>query len=657
MLRRPLVAALTLVATLVLTAGAAAVSAPPSPFVTRSGADFKLAGKRFEFNGSNNYYLMYQPGVMVDDVFADAVGAGFTTIRTWGFLDIGNADGSNSVHHKENGVYFQYWDGTRPAYNDSADGLTHLDAVLAAASRAGIRLIVPLTNNWSAFGGMDQYVRWRGGQYHDDFYTDPVIRGWYSDWISHVLNRVNSLTGVAYKDDPTVMAWELANEPRCVGSGVYPASASCSAATITGWAADISAHIKAVDRNHLVGAGDEGFLCTDPASTDSLYNCGERVDSLALAKLSTVDMMSLHLYPDGWNRSVAWGTDWIRRHAALAKQIGKPSLLGEFGFLDKTTRNPVYQQWTDAAIASGIDGFLYWILSGIQADGTPYPDYDGFTVYCPSPVCTTLSNAGDELRHGQRSRDPVADHDTAQTLRDEPVTLTPVANDIAYRTRLRARSLDLDPAAAGRQDRVTVTGGAFVAAPDAAVTFTPEAGFVGRATAGYTVTDEAGRRSNVAELRVTVKPRPGDAVVIASFETGTEGWASASWQSNGGVTSSTSDFHPEGALGLHVAAADGGWFGVPSLPEPINIAGRSLLRYELRTTTAGTPTSIAVQTGPEFSWCQANFGWVNPGTVTTVEVDLATQLSCDASALADIRAVWVYVGGGGEFDLDHLRAE
>ena len=80
----------------------------------------------------------------------------------------------------------------------------------------GIKLIIPLTNNWNDFGGMDQYVRWADGQYHDDFYTDPVIRGWYKDWITHVLNRVNTLTGVAYKDDPTVMAWELGNEPRCL---------------------------------------------------------------------------------------------------------------------------------------------------------------------------------------------------------------------------------------------------------------------------------------------------------------------------------------------------------------------------------------------------------------------------------------------------------
>jgi mannan endo-1,4-beta-mannosidase len=625
-------------------------------FVTRQGSDLRLDGRTFRFAGSNNYYLMYRSPAMVDDVLADAAGAGFNVLRTWGFLDIGAQDGSNSVHGKENGVYFQYWDGTRPAYNDGADGLQRLDYVLKAAHDAGVRLVIPLTNNWSDFGGIDQYVRWRGAAHHDDFYTDSTIRSWYKDWISHVLNRVNSLTGVRYKDDPTVMAWELANEPRCGGSGVYPRSATCTDKTLVGWADDVTRFIHAADGHHLVGVGDEGFLCSDRTSGDWTVNCADGVDSAALAALPAVDLMSFHLYPDGWGKDAAWGTQWIRTHVQLANRIRKPSMLGEFGFKDKATRNVIYKQWTDAAVQSGIDGFLYWILSGVQDDGTNYPDYDGFTVYCPSPVCTTIANAGDELMHGQRSHPPVADDDSAQTLRDEAVTLQPAANDIAYRTRVKPSTIDLQPDVAGQQLSVAVPGGTFTTA-GGVVTFTPASGFQGRASATYTVRDEAGRTSNAAALQVTVKPRPGDPLVVSSFETGTDGWASASWQTNAGSVAQTGEFHPNGSAGLRVTTADGGWFGVGALPERLDLSAKSLLRYELRTASAGTSISIAVQTGDTFAWCQSSWNWVGADTTATVDIDLTTAMSCDTAALADVRAFYVWFSAGGTFDVDYLRAE
>src|SRR4029079_17736266 len=122
--KRLLVAAAALVAA-TLGGSAVAVAATETPtagqvsaatpgFVTRSGSHLELNGKVFHFVGSNNYYLMYKSRLMVDDVFADAQAAGFNWIRTWGFLDIGNQDGSNSIRGSADGVYFQYFD---PATN------------------------------------------------------------------------------------------------------------------------------------------------------------------------------------------------------------------------------------------------------------------------------------------------------------------------------------------------------------------------------------------------------------------------------------------------------------------------------------------------------------------------------------------------------------
>ena len=476
------------------------------------------------------------------------------------------------------------------------------------------------------------------------------------DWISHVLNRVNTLTGVRYADDPTVMTWELGNEPRCKGSGSYPTSPACGTATLTAWADEMTRHLKSIDPRHLTSVGDEGFFCDDPASGDWTSNCGEGVDTVAITRLPAVDVMSFHAYPIPWGKDAAWGAGWAARHAREARSAGKAVMFGEFGLPDKSVRNPVYQQWTDAFIAAGGNGFLYWILSGSQDDGTLYPDYDGYTVYCPSPVCTTLSNAAEEIAHGQRSRPPVADHDIAVVEFNSPAVLSPTSNDIGYRTRVNPSTLDLDPAVPGRQTSVNVQGGRFVADTTGKVTYTPTAGFAGRATAPYTVRDLAGRVSNVADLVVTVKPDPTAAIVIASFESGTDGWAPGNWQANAGTLSQTTDFHTDGASGLHVSGADGGWFG-STFAEPLDLSGKTALKVDLRTgPAAGTSTDIAIQVGPASDWCQGAFVWVPENTTTTFEADLTNSFPCDPARLADVRAIWVFFNGG-EFDADFVRAE
>jgi mannan endo-1,4-beta-mannosidase len=501
-------------------------------FVQRAGTQLKLDGKSFRFVGTNNYYLMYSSHLMVDDVLNTAAANGFTVMRTWGWLD----------QTPKNGFVFQTYDGTSMHYNDGATGLANLDYTVAQAGKLGLKLVIPFTGNWGDFGGMDQYVSWAGGSHHDDFYTNPQIKTWYKAWISHLLNHVNSITGVAYKNDPTIMTWELANEPRCVGSGTYPASANCNTATITNWASEMSAYVKSIDKNHLVSSGSEGFLCI-PGSTEYERDCASGVDELAISKLPTIDVMSYHLYPDGgWNKTVAWGTTWIKDHSKLAKKIGKPSMLGEFGLKDQVARNVTYKTWTDTVRKSGGNGALFWILTGKQDDGTLYPDYDGLRITCPSPVCTTLGNAAIGLK-SRRTFDrlaPVADNLSAVVEFAQTATYAPAASAVAYgfKNAPVASTIDLNTAAAGQQTSNTVTGGTFALQLDGTVVFTPASGYHGPASTTYTIMDKHHRTSNSATLSVFVKPAPPPPLQLFSFETGSEGWGgavaqSADWASDG----------------------------------------------------------------------------------------------------------------------------
>jgi hypothetical protein len=376
-------------------AAPASVAQQSANFITRSNAQFSFNGQPVRFAGTNNYFLPHTDQATTADVLRVAASNQFVVIRTWGFLDVGSSNGANSVGDgPKNGVYFQYWNGSAPAINTGDNGLKRLDYVIHAASQAGVRLIIPFTNNWRDFGGMDQYVRWRGGQYHDQFYTDPVIRQWYKNYISTLLNRVNSYSGVRYKDDPTIMAWELANEPRCKGSGDYPTSSQCNVQTLTSWVAEMSKFVKSIDSRHLLAVGDEGFYCK-PGASDWTENCSVGVDTLAYGRMETIDFLSLHLYTDQWGKSTDWGTSWITRHVADSRALGKPALLGEFGIRDDTQRDAVYNTWMQAIQDSGAGGGLFWMLAGTTGSSTPPPN--SYRVYCPSTACQTLSKHAAKL--------------------------------------------------------------------------------------------------------------------------------------------------------------------------------------------------------------------------------------------------------------------
>lgn len=57
---------------------------------------------------------------------------------------------------------------------------------------------------------------------------------------------------VCCRDDPTILAWSLSNEPRCDGD--------YSGSSLQGWIDATAEFLKSIDPNHLVTVGAEGFL-------------------------------------------------------------------------------------------------------------------------------------------------------------------------------------------------------------------------------------------------------------------------------------------------------------------------------------------------------------------------------------------------------------
>jgi mannan endo-1,4-beta-mannosidase len=364
-------------------------------------ANFELDGKPFCFAGANNYYLASKPKPMVDDVLRAAKELRFPVIRIWAYLDIGALDGSvkpvdpysDSVGKKD-GVYFQYWDPKlkRAVYNEGDDGLKKLDYVLAKAAEEDVKILMVFTNNWHDFGGMDQYLNWYGRTKHHEFYTAPEVKQTFKDWMSHLITRKNTVNGRLYRDDPAIFGWELGNEPRCKGTG--PGASGWTNRTLVDWADEMTKYIKAQDPNHLVSIGDEGFL--NGGGEHWAYKANDGVDHEALTALPGVDFGTFHSYPEDWGATLAWGDRWIVDHARVARRLGKPTVLEEYGVKVRRddqanivkgldVRLTTYERWNDLTLKGGGNATMVWMLGGIDtlnpAPNGMYHDYDGYTVF------------------------------------------------------------------------------------------------------------------------------------------------------------------------------------------------------------------------------------------------------------------------------------
>ncbi len=209
------------------------------------------------------------------------------------------------------------------------EGFRALDKVLQIANQKGIRVIIPLVDQWKWMGGIGQYAAFRGKP-AAAFWTDPEVIADFKQTIDYIVNRKNHYTGVVYRDDPAILAWETGNEV-----DVHH-----------GWTRQIAAYIKQVDPNHLV---------VDGASRSGVSQ--ESLDD------PNVDIVTTHHYPGWWKGFVG-----PIREARAASKGKKPYFVGEYGFVGAD----MFRQTIDAVIDDGVAGALAWSLRFHSRDGGFY---------------------------------------------------------------------------------------------------------------------------------------------------------------------------------------------------------------------------------------------------------------------------------------------
>jgi hypothetical protein len=287
-----------------------------SGFVTASGRSFMLNGAAFRFIGFNAYGMAgcYD-------------GSPWTTARLDAYFSKLPANGVTRI-----------W-----AFRSA--GADVIASILTEAAKYNQRLILTLGDDDSACGETDGAVGGAGSGKTKEFYREG--------WKNRYLAWVNTIVP-AFKDNPSIMMWEVANEP---GQAGYLPTASEMQAYLKG----ASDAIRAADPNHLIGAG-----ANYPGNFRGAANY------TAVMKLPNIDAVSFHEYSYEYEKGAV-----VSGNFASAKQasqvVNKPFYAGEVGVragatcgdvryssLSLDSRLNFLKQKTDDYFANGIGGVLYW---------------------------------------------------------------------------------------------------------------------------------------------------------------------------------------------------------------------------------------------------------------------------------------------------------
>ncbi|GAA5863400.1 hypothetical protein JCM3774_005279 [Rhodotorula dairenensis] len=276
--------------------------------VTRVGSRLVLGDSTFQAVGANVYWLgldenvepspSYPAKSRVLEAFAVAAAMGATTVRS---QTLGISVGTRKSI--ENALNTFKPDGD-PAWDA-------LDFAMFAARHYGIRLVVPLTDQYDYYhGGIPTFLRWRNLSATDFSPFYDLSSEVYADfelYVRTLMNHTSPYTNLTLASDPTILAFETGNELGGWTGNHYPPPIA--------WTRSIARLIKSLAPNSLVVSGSYGV----------------RRDELMIDE---VDIVSDHYYPLSTRRLAQAAS--LAASTSGSSSTPKAFLVGEYDWTNRT---------------------------------------------------------------------------------------------------------------------------------------------------------------------------------------------------------------------------------------------------------------------------------------------------------------------------------
>lgn len=308
-------------------------------FVTADGTGFVKDGKPYVFIGTNYWYggILGTEGEYGD---RERLVKELDNLKTNGMVNLRvlvGAEGNDLVKYTVPQTLVK----APGEYNDSL--LLGLDFLLDEMAKREMTAVLYFSNNWPWSGGLGQWLEWFGyGQmpnfhleqydwddyrtYMPQFHRCDSCKAALREYIEKVINHINTVNAVPYKEDPAIFAWEVINEPRPFMHE--------NRSHFDAWLCETVDFIKSLDTNHMVTTGDEGLMGFD---LDTAWY--EEIQ-----KQLHTDYLTVHIWAKNWSWYNAYeegeealpalierADAYMNWHINNANSLNKPLILEEFG--------------------------------------------------------------------------------------------------------------------------------------------------------------------------------------------------------------------------------------------------------------------------------------------------------------------------------------